>query len=84
MNKKPFQFGLHDLLWLILLAGVTIGWYADRTQQQREINKLKAASIMETLRVVESSNAVPDLPLYSLPERRRPKPFRSSHSRIKD
>jgi hypothetical protein len=38
-SRKPLQFGLGSLLWLVLLVAVLIGWHQDRTQLRRELQQ---------------------------------------------
>jgi hypothetical protein len=46
MNWRK-QFSLRDLVWLVFLCGMAIGWFADHNQQQREINAAEGAAIAE-------------------------------------
>lgn len=43
MNKPPLQFRLASMLYLILVAGILLGWYTDRKQLQRELEQTRAS-----------------------------------------
>ncbi len=38
MTRKPFQFGLRDIAWLVLVVALALGWWIDRQSWQAEVN----------------------------------------------
>lgn len=37
-SRKPFQFGLRDIAWAILVVAVSLGWWSDHQSHGRAFN----------------------------------------------